>query len=99
MTITNITLGQLLSSEDITIKRNAMSILKVIQKCDHSFEEGSCIYCFSKEQLPIVKNGRLMCFWCKTRPATIKDYREIDGTTGSYPSCSRCVNKATEDVI
>ncbi len=36
----------MLSSEDITIKRNAMSILKIVTKCDHSFEDGHCIYCF-----------------------------------------------------
>lgn len=46
MDFTKLSLGQLLGSEDITIKRNAMSILKVMQKCDHKFENGNCIYCF-----------------------------------------------------
>lgn len=49
---TRLTLGQLLSSEDTTIKRNAMSILKVIQKCDHAPDSRgpypSCMYCFKK---------------------------------------------------
>jgi len=39
MNYTSITLGELLSSENETIKRNAVSILKVLQKdkCDHQF--------------------------------------------------------------
>lgn len=46
---TRLTLGALLSSDDTTIKRNAMSILKVIQKCDHAADShGDCIYCFKK---------------------------------------------------
>jgi len=37
---TSITLGELLSSENETIKRNAVSILKVLQKT-----EKKCFYC------------------------------------------------------
>lgn len=43
---TRLTLGQLLTSEDSTIKRNAMSILKTLTGCDHTYEDGRCIYCF-----------------------------------------------------
>lgn len=50
--ITNTTLGQLLGSDDITIKRNAMSILKVMQNCDHKHENGKCIYCFQANSRP-----------------------------------------------
>ena len=50
MNYTSITLGELLSSDDIIIKRNAISILKVMQKCDHKYEEGKCIYCFAPKQ-------------------------------------------------
>lgn len=50
MDYSKITLGQLLSSEDITIIRNAMSILKVLQKCDHQIEDGRCIYCFTPKK-------------------------------------------------
>lgn len=46
---TRLTLGQLLTSDDITIKRNAMSILKVLTGCDHKHEDGQCIYCFRPE--------------------------------------------------
>lgn len=49
MDYSKITLGQLLSSEDITIKRNAMSILKIMQRCDHNFAGSYCIYCFAKK--------------------------------------------------
>lgn len=89
-TITALTLAQLLQSDDITIKRNAMSILKVCQKCDHKTEDGHCIYCFKPE---------LLCFWCNKRKAIVKDWREIDGTTGSYPSCKPCMNLPTEEVL
>lgn len=44
-TTTSLTLGQLLDSQDITIHRNAMSILKCLQRCEHQFERGACIYC------------------------------------------------------
>lgn len=49
MDYSTLTLGQLLSSDDITIKRNATSILKVCQKCDHNyaFDTGICMYCFA----------------------------------------------------
>lgn len=90
MDYSKLTLGQLLSSDDITIKRNAISILKVCQKCDHKFEGGQCIYCFA---------DGIMCSWCREAPATIKDWREIDGTTGSYPSCKACYNLPTEEVL
>lgn len=43
---TRLTLGELLTSDDTTIKRNAMSILKVLSGCDHKHEAGRCIYCF-----------------------------------------------------
>ena len=43
---TRLTLGQLLGSEDTTVKRNAMSILKVLTGCDHKNEDGQCVYCF-----------------------------------------------------
>lgn len=48
---TRLTLGELLTSDDVTIKRNAMSILKVMTGCDHKFERTEsgtrevCIYC------------------------------------------------------
>lgn len=44
----SLTLGHLMISNDTTINRNAQSIWKVIQRCDHS-EPGSaglCLYCF-----------------------------------------------------
>lgn len=44
--ISRLTLGQLLTSDDATIKRNAVSILKIAQNCDHRNENGRCIYCF-----------------------------------------------------
>lgn len=50
MDFSRLTLGMLLSSEDVTIKRNAMSILKVCQRCDHKYEQGHCIYCFTKDK-------------------------------------------------
>ena len=44
-------------------------------------------------------NGKqIKCFWCKEN-ATIKDYREIDDTTGSYPSCKTCFNLSTETLL
>jgi len=49
---TRLTLGQLLTSDDITIKRNAMSILKVLSGCDHANEDGACIYCFRPAPRP-----------------------------------------------
>lgn len=50
---TRLTLGTLLSSDDTTIKRNAMSILKVIQKCDHANDSrGQCVYCFRQNYHP-----------------------------------------------
>ncbi len=45
-----------------------------------------------------MKAKTIKCFWCKTK-ATVKDYREIDGTTGSYPSCSECFNLSTEYLL
>lgn len=46
--LTKLTLGQLLTSDDATVQRNAMSILKTLQRCDHAGdrENGKCIYCF-----------------------------------------------------
>ena len=38
------------------------------------------------------------CFWCNNK-ATIKDWREIDETTGSYPSCKKCFNTSTEELL
>lgn len=29
----------------------------------------------------------------------MKDYREIDGTTGSYPACGDCFNISTEELL
>ncbi len=60
MDYTTLTLGKLLGSEDVIIKRNAMSILKVLQKCDHRIDRtratfhdyGECIYCFKKQYTP-----------------------------------------------
>lgn len=46
---TALTLGELLTSDDTTIKRNAMSILKVLTGCDHKHENGRCIYCFKPQ--------------------------------------------------
>lgn len=47
--ITALTLAQLLTSEDATVYRNAMSILKVLRECDHSPDStGRCIYCFKQ---------------------------------------------------
>lgn len=51
--ITSLTLAQLLTSEDLTVYRNAMSILKVLRDCDHAPDEtGRCIYCF--KALPVI---------------------------------------------
>ena len=44
--LTRLTLAQLLTSEDTTVYRNAISILKVLRECDHKPDEsGRCIYC------------------------------------------------------
>lgn len=51
MSFDRLTLAQLLTSEDMTVYRNAMSILKTLRECDHSPDStGRCIYCF--KQLP-----------------------------------------------
>ena len=55
-----ITLGDWLHSEDSTIRRNAMSILKLAQNCDHAADEllgdmqqeARCMYCFKPMQAP-----------------------------------------------
>lgn len=48
--ITRLTLAQLLTSEDRTIYRNAMSILKVLRECDHNFDGSArCIYCLREQ--------------------------------------------------
>lgn len=36
--LTALTLAQLLTSEDATVYRNAMSILKVLRECDHNYD-------------------------------------------------------------
>jgi len=33
--------------------------------------------------------------WACDKKAVIKDYRNIDRTTGKYPSCAECFNKDT----
>ena len=94
MDYSKLTLGQLLSSDDITIKRNAISILKVCQKCDHKFEAGQCIYCFSKEQAKTIK--------CRNQHEGIKCplcgefvyYKLIDGVH-AWP-CEYCPFKGIE---
>lgn len=44
------------------------------------------------------KQKKIKCFWCNNI-ATVKDWREIDGTIGSYPSCRRCFNLSTEYLL
>jgi hypothetical protein len=45
MNYTSITLGELLSSENETIKRNAISILKVLQKTRDERKPHKCVNC------------------------------------------------------
>lgn len=42
--------------------------------------------------------AKLKCFWCNNK-AEVKDYREIDGTTGSYPVCRKCFNLPIEELL
>lgn len=51
--LTRLTLAELLTSEDRTVYRNAMSILKVLRECDHAPDaSGRCIYCFGIHPRP-----------------------------------------------
>ena len=52
MDYTNITLGELLSSENDTIKRNAVSILKQLQKK----ESDKPVYYYGDNYIQFVKN-------------------------------------------
>lgn len=57
---TRLTLGELLTSDDVTIKRNAMSILKTLSGCDHTPDESRrCIYCFKP-----ISDDKMKCIAC-----------------------------------
>ncbi len=50
MDYTQLTLGELLNSDDVTLKQSAKRILKVLKECDHKIEEGHCIYCLYQDE-------------------------------------------------
>lgn len=103
MDYSKLTLGELISFNNAIIKRNAMSILKQLQNNAQALQEAQT----AKERQEIAKEiakteakeKPLMCFFCHVKPATVKDYREIDGMTGSYPVCKKCFNLSTEEVM
>lgn len=49
-----LTLAQLLESNDETIRRNAMSILKLCQRCEHDFQQDLCTYCFAPDVIALL---------------------------------------------
>ncbi len=47
MSLTSLTLAQLLTSENSGIYRNAQGILRALRKCDHAYDDTyRCVYCF-----------------------------------------------------
>lgn len=60
MNYTNITLGELLSSENETIKRNAIGILKALQKKDKK----TCVCCGEETFMPIETTKGIFCQEC-----------------------------------
>lgn len=60
----------------------------------------------TRKEVDIITKGEkkkddsvLMCDWCRIRPATRKDWREIDGMTTSTRECDVCLTRETHYLI
>jgi hypothetical protein len=65
MNYTSITLGELLSSENETIKRNAVGILKALQKKEKPIDPKKCLHLLS-DWVDGEDGQYLQCSACKT---------------------------------
>lgn len=89
--------------EDLTdltpelIKQYEDGSLGIDVSYDNGFNDGVA-YLSEIRFIKTIDDDAPKCFWCK-KPATINDYRSLDGTISKIASCGECSTLSTEYLI